>query len=128
MKTTPVVLARFESSSRPGSFHEVRRGADGVVYCQCPSWRFQHNSPANRTCKHIEQWKAETKVGGVSLLDVMGHGPEAVRPVRRTRTLKPAPAPVTRPSLDTHMDRVGEVLDSFEEPAWDCDTKPARVA
>ena len=127
MNTQTVTLASFPSKSNPSISHTVSRGKDGVVYCSCPSWKFQHNSPANRTCKHIEQWKAETKVGGVSLLDVMGPGPEAVRPVRRTRTRKAAFAPVTRPSLDTQMDRVGEALD-FEEPNWACDSKPARVA
>jgi hypothetical protein len=89
---TTTVLARFESSSKPGHFHEVKRGADGNVYCGCPSWRFQKNSPTNRTCKHVEMWKAQTVVpgsNGKTLLDVVGPGPVAVRAPR-----KPRPVPV----------------------------------
>jgi len=31
--------------------YEIRRGADGVVYCTCPAWRFGH-----RPCKHMRQY------------------------------------------------------------------------
>ena len=49
--TTPriqqkTVLATFASESKPGHSHEVRLGADGVVYCTCPSWRFQKLTPS----------------------------------------------------------------------------------
>lgn len=100
MNTSPTVLARNESHSSPGSFHEVRRGADGNVYCTCPSWRFQKNSPLNRTCKHIESWKARTVVGGVSLAKVLGPGPVAVRAPRRSR--KAAPKAVPTVSVSVH--------------------------
>lgn len=106
MSSQPVVLARFESKSSPGHYHEVRRGADGNVYCQCPSWRFQKNSPTNRTCKHIESWKSQTVVGGVSLAVVLGPGPVAVRAPRRSRKASPKPAPVATVSAYVHGERV----------------------
>ena len=28
----------------------VRKGADGVIYCNCPGWRF------NRKCKHLADY------------------------------------------------------------------------
>jgi hypothetical protein len=99
--SSPTVLARNESHSSPGHFHEVRRGADGNVYCTCPSWRFQRNSPTNRTCKHIEAWKARTVVGGVSLASVLGPGPVAVRAPRKSRARK-SPAPVATVSVSVH--------------------------
>lgn len=119
---SPTVLARFASKSNPSKSHEVRRGADGVVYCTCPSWRFQHNSPSNRTCKHIEQWKAETKVPGSnkSLADVLGPGPKAVRPVRRSR--KAAPKVEVKKS-DTIPCPPPSVLE--DEPEWG-DVSPSR--
>lgn len=124
MSTSPVVLARNESSSRPGSFHEVRRGADGVVYCTCPSWRFQKNSPSNRTCKHIESWKRSTVVGGKSLMDVMGPGPEAVRAPRKPRARKAAPV-VTAPVMATvRHDTIPcppPAAEEFVEPEWESD-------
>ena len=115
MNSQPVVLSRFASKSNPAVAHEVRRGADGNVYCTCPSWRFQKNSPLNRTCKHIESWKSETMVGGKSLLDLAGPGPVAVRAARKPRAPRQvaAPAPV-----------VAQVEESFEEPAWDSDSRP----
>jgi hypothetical protein len=105
-----VVLARYASKSNPSKSHEVRRGADGVVWCSCPSWRFQKNSPSNRTCKHIEQWKGETLVPGSAtqtLLDVLGEGPKAVRAPRKPRAPKVAPV------------QVEAKTESFEEPEWD---------
>lgn len=56
-----------------------------MVFCTCPSWRFQRNSPSNRTCKHIEQWKRDTLVGGVSLATVLGPGPVAIRAKRGSK-------------------------------------------
>lgn len=111
----PVVLARYASKSNPSKSHEVRRGKDGVVYCTCPSWRFQHNSPSNRTCKHIECWKAETKVPGSnkSLADVLGPGPEAIRPVRRSRKPKTVPATVHGVQVELPVGSLGS-----EEPEW----------
>jgi hypothetical protein len=118
MNNSPVVLSRFASKSNPSLSHEVRRGADGVVYCTCPSWRFQKNSPSNRTCKHIEMWKGETMVGGVSLASVMGPGPVAVRAPRKPRAPKPAPVPVVVESAKS---------ESFEEPEWDVDSKAVNA-
>lgn len=46
-------VVRMESSSRPGTFHEVRQGRDGNIYCSCPAWRFQRKPPMERTCKHL---------------------------------------------------------------------------
>ncbi len=117
--SSPNVLARFASKSNPSKSHEVRRGADGVVYCTCPSWRFQKNSPSNRTCKHIEQWKAETKVPGSnkSLLDVLGAGPEAIRAPRKPRAPKAAPvvASVKHDTIPCPPPAVGTLDD---EPEW----------
>lgn len=128
MSTSPVVLSRYASKSNPSKSHEVRRGADGVVYCTCPSWRFQKNSPSNRTCKHIEMWKSSTMVGGVSLASVMGPGPVAVRAPRKPRAAKPVapkPAPTMTVEVHGHMATIpcpppeGCTVESFEEPEWD---------
>lgn len=123
MNSQPVVLARNESNSKPGSYHEVRRGADGNVYCTCPSWRFQRNSPLNRTCKHIESWKRNTVVAGVSLMNVLGPGPVAVRAPRKPRAPKVKPVV----SVQVHGKSVtipcpppeGCSEEAFEEPEWD---------
>jgi hypothetical protein len=124
MKIQAVVLARFASKSNPSLSHEVRQGADGVVFCSCPSWRFQKNSPTNRTCKHIEQWKSETKVGsGLSLLDVMGPGPEAVRAPRRSRKAAPVVEAVRHDTIPCPAPVESE---SFVEPEWD--SRPTFVS
>lgn len=92
--TTPkfapkTVIATFPSKSRPGHQHEVRVGADGVVYCTCPSWRFQHNHPSNRVCKHTKAAMSRMTLGGVPVtVSAVFSEPVAVRPVRRSR--KPA--------------------------------------
>jgi hypothetical protein len=48
------VLRRYESKSHPGSYHEVRMGRDGVLYCTCPGWRFLKGDI--RTCRHIRDF------------------------------------------------------------------------
>ena len=87
------VLARFASKSSPGSFHEVKLGADGVIYCGCPSWRFQKNHPSCRCCKHTRAFMAQTSHGGVALSAQgqpdLNPEPVAVRAPRRS-TRKPA--------------------------------------
>lgn len=56
------VLATYDSSSTPGKVYRVLLGADEVVYCECPAWRFQKDrSSGQRTCKHIKQWREEGK-------------------------------------------------------------------
>lgn len=43
------LLETVRSESRPGVAYEIRRGADGRVYCTCPAWRFS----AGHVCKHL---------------------------------------------------------------------------
>lgn len=38
--------------TKPERKHEVRTGADGVVYCMCPDWKFRNKKNAG-TCKHV---------------------------------------------------------------------------
>jgi hypothetical protein len=124
MNTNPVVLAKFPSASKPGHYHEVRLGADGNLYCLCPSWRFQKNSPTNRSCKHIVAFKASAKGNHFS----QGAEPVAIRAPRRTRRVAapvapvqvnrfatiPSPPPegcvdeVYRPTAWEHLDQAGE--------------------
>ena len=117
---SPSVLARVPSSSNPSKSYEIRRGGDGVVYCTCPSWRFQKNSPSARTCKHIEGWKRNTSVGGVSLMDVLGPGPEAIRAPRRSRKA-PKPVEVKADRHDT-IPCPAPVESDFVEPEWESDS------
>jgi predicted nucleic acid-binding Zn finger protein len=48
------VIQVVPSASRPNAFYEIREGADEVIYCTCPSWRFQSRKPGNRSCKHLQ--------------------------------------------------------------------------
>jgi len=92
------VLARYESKSKPGHFHEVRCGADGVIYCTCSSWRFQKESPANRTCLHTEAWVAQVTHGGATL---------------RTQEAVPMPKPAKRA---TRRAKTAELI--IDESFW----------
>lgn len=94
--TTPkfapkTVIATFPSASRPGHSHEVRVGADGVIYCTCPSWKFQRNHPSARCCKHTKAAMARMFHGGIPA-DEQGKY-DMPKPVRATRkATKPAPS------------------------------------
>jgi len=28
--------------------------ADGIAYCTCPAWKYSHEAPKHRWCKHLE--------------------------------------------------------------------------
>jgi predicted nucleic acid-binding Zn finger protein len=34
-------------------------------YCTCPSWRFKRVAAADRSCKHLDQVRAEVRRAGV---------------------------------------------------------------
>ena len=51
------ILATVASSSSDKTYN-ICKGADGVVYCTCPAWKFQRLTSEGRTCKHIKSWSA----------------------------------------------------------------------
>ena len=53
-----LLLATAASKTNPEKSYEIRKGADGVIYCSCPSWKFQRLAAANRTCKHLKSFHA----------------------------------------------------------------------
>ena len=47
------ILASVPSKTTAGKSYNIVQGADGVVYCQCPAWKYQRLTPSRRTCKHL---------------------------------------------------------------------------
>lgn len=51
------MTAQFEIQV-PGSngrVYTIKRARNGASwYCSCPAWKFQHRTPTERTCKHID--------------------------------------------------------------------------
>jgi hypothetical protein len=52
MHTTLEIEFPSATSSTTYTIKRARNGADW--YCDCPSWKFQHAAPSQRTCKHIK--------------------------------------------------------------------------
>lgn len=51
---TAHVITTVPSKTNPSKSYEIRRGKDGVIYCTCPSWRYQRlGKGETRTCKHL---------------------------------------------------------------------------
>lgn len=46
-------VTKIEVKGEHEKTYEIKRGVDGVVYCTCPSWRFQKKPVAKRVCKHM---------------------------------------------------------------------------
>lgn len=50
-------VVRQWPGSKPGTTYDLLEGADGIIYCSCPAWRFSREKP--KSCKHMVEW-AET--------------------------------------------------------------------
>lgn len=50
MITKTEVLDQVESASKPGTFHTIRRGLNGTVYCDCWAWK------RYKTCAHLTDY------------------------------------------------------------------------
>lgn len=59
MAKQTLTVQSFESKSHPGQFHAVKLGKDDVLYCSCPSWKYQHRHPNDRQCLHTRAVVAE---------------------------------------------------------------------
>jgi hypothetical protein len=117
MNTTtihPTVLATFPSLSNPSKAHKVSLGKDGNVWCSCPSWRFQKNSPTNRSCKHIVLFKASAK--GVHF--ATGNEPVAIRaPRRAVRKTAPVQVSLPLPVVETTVEE--DFIPEYRPTAWE---------
>lgn len=56
-------ITKIESESTEGKHYEIKLGDDGIVYCTCPSWKYQEASPEDRTCKHLRKFADQIKEG-----------------------------------------------------------------
>lgn len=63
--TKYALLALAPSKTDPSKSYEIRKGADGVTYCTCPSWKHKRQSSGDRTCKHLASFHAG-QLGGHS--------------------------------------------------------------
>lgn len=46
-----VVLAKVESKSTPGTFHEIRLGSANNVFCDCNGFKYR------QSCDHMARWR-----------------------------------------------------------------------
>jgi hypothetical protein len=57
------VIRTWPSKSTPGKVYELIEGADGVVYCTCPAWKF-----GKRPCRHMKEWEEAVASGGAKFV------------------------------------------------------------
>jgi len=46
------ILAGYRSDSNPDKMYYIHKGRDGVIYCDCPAWKF--SKPHN--CRHLVEY------------------------------------------------------------------------
>lgn len=49
-KTRPVIFVRTRGN---GNVHEIIKGSDGILYCNCPAWVFRGGRDQMKPCKHL---------------------------------------------------------------------------
>ena len=59
-----VKVAEVASQTTDDNKYEIRLGADGVLYCTCPGWKFSKATP--RSCKHVQGLKEQLEGHTVS--------------------------------------------------------------
>lgn len=52
----PYTVLATNPSRSTSVVYEIRRGADGVVYCDCPAWRCKGGKAS---CKHLDLWRMQ---------------------------------------------------------------------
>jgi len=87
----PGVQVIIEVEGSDGEVHEIRRGRNGVVYCTCPAWAFNRETP--KTCKHLRRYHDElaTNPIGSASLTAPWEGTAAAAPVAPPIIFAPSP-------------------------------------
>jgi len=62
------ILATIPSKSNPNKSYQVRKGADGVIYCTCPAWIFSAKKTGVHDCKHLQALRAEMAANQARIL------------------------------------------------------------
>lgn len=57
------VVARIRSKTDPSRVYGIHLGRDGVLWCECPSWKYQRLSPRERDCKHLKEARQTNAFG-----------------------------------------------------------------
>ena len=80
------LLATFPSASRPGKTHSVFLSKHGSIYCECESWKIQHNNPQERHCGHTLKFLERATHAGIPLnKQETAILPATVRPTRKPK-------------------------------------------
>jgi hypothetical protein len=50
------ILVEYPSKSNPSKSYHISQDSNGIVWCDCPSWRFAGGDTSKRWCKHLEMY------------------------------------------------------------------------
>lgn len=79
-----VELGEFPSASTPGKSYTVKRGGDGVVYCDCWAWK------KTRNCSHKKAVERQLHMAEAGFKEDTSVAPAQVKVVTRRLTIQQA--------------------------------------